>query len=373
MANAPHVTSPADGHHALGEAEFSHIPPTARVATSLISFISTSILIYCLTRRIQCIDSFKKAKAATWLLLATYVDSLVFIVSSAVLSKNFALDHSAGFCDSAILICIMFFFSSKIIMYAFFNEKVRIVRNPTTPRLKDRLYMFNTIVVLGIYVGLVILLFLYRLYMIRAGRCYIGIKRPVLVPALLFDGFVNVYLTALFIDPIRKLYSYSGNKSNIDGSAGNPALRNMAVRTMIGSITSLVATVINIITLAALLKENAWVCFLMCNIDVSICVISIHFATSRDHKPTPVPVDENALPRRSYEPNRYYASPSTLGRSFLGISDDMSDFSSSSPQHAIITTSCTPGSKVKAVHIEGISRMEHMEIRTEDIKGSGDP
>lgn len=159
---------------------------------------------------------------------------------------------------------------------------------------------------------------------------------------------------------------------------------------MIGSITSLVATVINIITLAALLKENAWVCFLMCNIDgtrylaniymrprltllVSICVISIHFATSRDHKPTPVPVDENALPRRSYEPNRYYASPSTLGRSFLGISDDMSDFSSSSPQHAIITTSCTPGSKVKAVHIEGISRMEHMEIRTEDIKGSGDP
>lgn len=105
MADAPQVPNPTDGHHVVGLADFSNIPPAARVATSLLSFISTSILIYCLTRRIQCIKSFKRVKAATWLLLATYVDSLFFIVSTAVLSKDFALDHSLGLCDSAILIC----------------------------------------------------------------------------------------------------------------------------------------------------------------------------------------------------------------------------------------------------------------------------
>lgn len=90
-------------------------------------------------------------------------------------------------------------------------------------------------------------------------ECIIGLGRQILIPALVFDVIVNIYLTVLFINPIRKLQSFNNR--------GNPALRAMAVRTFQGMILTLVATCINIVAMAIMNGERGWLCILLCNID----------------------------------------------------------------------------------------------------------
>jgi hypothetical protein len=89
--------------------------------------------------------------------------------------------------------------------------------------------------------------------------CIIGIGRPVLIPMITWEIIINIYLTALFLDPLRKLYSFR-NKCK-------PGLQTMARRTFIGSIVSLLSTIVNLGVLSALNGEYAWLCLMLCNTD----------------------------------------------------------------------------------------------------------
>lgn len=88
-----------------GIAEWDKIPASVRVLTILLSFVAIIIIVFCLTRRIQTIKSWTRLSAPTWLLIITYVDSGLFILTTTVLSKSFSLDHSFGLCDAAIILC----------------------------------------------------------------------------------------------------------------------------------------------------------------------------------------------------------------------------------------------------------------------------
>lgn len=88
-----------------GDADFDHVPASARIVTMILPFLVVILITFCLTRRAQAVKSWRDVSAPTWLLLATYVDSLMFIVSTSTLSKSFSLDYSEGLCDAAILLC----------------------------------------------------------------------------------------------------------------------------------------------------------------------------------------------------------------------------------------------------------------------------
>ncbi|CAD0019116.1 unnamed protein product, partial [Aureobasidium pullulans] len=58
------------------------------------------------------------------------------------------------------------------------------------------------------YVVLVILNFVFRIaYINEKGVCIISMKRKALVPLITFDVLLNVYLTSLFLHPLRLLFT----------------------------------------------------------------------------------------------------------------------------------------------------------------------
>ncbi|KAJ9620912.1 hypothetical protein H2203_007498 [Taxawa tesnikishii (nom. ined.)] len=173
--------------------------------------------------------------------------------------------------------CSFCYASSKILIYYFMTEKVYIIRGSKRPRMKDPLYLFNALAMLAPYVGLCILNIYYRYARINQhGVCIIGMQRFVLIPLIVFDLLVNVWTTMLFIQPLRNLYTY---RHGI-----NMKLRTMAFRTFIGSCTTLASSIANLSLLVILDGEQAWICLLLCNLDVLASVLVLHWATTFDRK-----------------------------------------------------------------------------------------
>ncbi|KAG9544756.1 hypothetical protein KCV04_g6386, partial [Aureobasidium melanogenum] len=152
--------------------EVAEVPAAARVVTMALSMITISVLAICLTRRIQIIQNWKNISVTNALIIAIYIDSFLFIFCTAVLSKAFSLNQSAGICDGAILLCLLCYMTTKIMIYYFLVEKVHIIRTTNTPRRKSKLWLFNFFGVICPYVVLVILNFVFRIaYINEKGVC----------------------------------------------------------------------------------------------------------------------------------------------------------------------------------------------------------
>lgn len=50
-------------------------------------------------------------------IIAIYIDSFLFIFCTAVLSKAYSLNQSAGICDGAILLCLLCYMTTKIVSH----------------------------------------------------------------------------------------------------------------------------------------------------------------------------------------------------------------------------------------------------------------
>ncbi|KAK6008603.1 hypothetical protein QM012_000506 [Aureobasidium pullulans] len=188
--------------------EITEVPEVARVITMALSMITISVLAICLTRRIQIIKNWRNISLTNALIVAIYIDSFLFIFCTAILSKAYSLNQSTGICDGAILLCLLCYMTTKIMIYYFLVEKVHIIRTTNLSRMKSKLWLFNFFGVICPYVVLVILNFVFRIaYINEKGVCVIGMKRRALVPLITFDVVLNVYLTSLFLHPLRLLFT----------------------------------------------------------------------------------------------------------------------------------------------------------------------
>ncbi|KAF2182082.1 hypothetical protein K469DRAFT_587530 [Zopfia rhizophila CBS 207.26] len=247
------------------------VPTAARAASMTLSCLSLAIVSVCIIRRTQNIKSWRTLSVPGWILIALYFDSFLFVFVSAIL-KDIGTNTSEGICQASILICICFYFSSKVLLYFFLVEKVHIVRREKRTRLQDKLYIFNCFGMMLPYLGVIILSFIWRIsYINTDGTCIIGIGREALIPVVAFDIIVNAYLTALFIAPIRRLYSYKSN------SRMREYLHTIACRSCIGSCCTLLATMTNGVVMMVLNGEPGWICFISCNADVLFTVLVLHW------------------------------------------------------------------------------------------------
>ncbi|KXT18755.1 hypothetical protein AC579_2718 [Pseudocercospora musae] len=105
------------------------------------------------------------------------------------------------------------------------------------------------------------------------GSCIIGMEKRAMMPLIIFEVVVNAYLNILFIIPLRKMYSYRH---------GNGRMRNLALRTFVGSCATLASSVVNLTVLMAVGGEPGWLCLMLCNADILLCVLILHWATSLD-------------------------------------------------------------------------------------------
>ncbi|KAF4624591.1 hypothetical protein G7Y89_g13579 [Cudoniella acicularis] len=117
--------------------------------------------------------------------------------------------------------------------------------------------------------------FVYRIaYINNSGTCIIGLELKVLMPLIIFDAAINLYLTMLFIIPLRGLYSYKNNPDS--------KIRTIAFRSFIGSCGTLTSSIVNLTVLMVLHGEAAWICLMCCNADILFSVLVLHWVTSKD-------------------------------------------------------------------------------------------
>ncbi|KAI1863941.1 uncharacterized protein JN550_009220 [Neoarthrinium moseri] len=271
-----------------------HEPLAGTVVDVIVSLISIAILSSFLTQRFHMIKTWKKLPLVVWLVFAIFVDSWLFVFVTAILKHGVGINTSYGMCSSAILLCLICYVTTKMI-YLFLVEKAFIVRNGSKPRLQSKLYIFNSFGMLTIYVVVSILNFIFRITRIDDGQCIIGMKRVAMIPLITFDLLVNVYLTTLFLIPLRCLYSFR----DMPRTRANVRLRSVALRTFVGALSTTISSVVNLTVLMALDGEPGWVCLMCCNCDILFSAVVIQWVTSRDNAGTASSVDH----KNSLQPN----------------------------------------------------------------------
>ncbi|KAL0569002.1 hypothetical protein V5O48_012971 [Marasmius crinis-equi] len=223
------------------------------------------------------------------LVFLLYVDSFLFLFTSgfpptlqvpihfeiflagAVLLFGVGLETELGACIAATNMCIIFYGSTKVIIYVFLVERVHLVWSPTAStsgRLQSKVWLLC----MGLNIGYVIILVLMFIGIIHywddKGRCVIGLE-PFADYALIgFDLAITVILTILFLYPL------------LNSSLNNPKIKAVALRTVVASVIALITSSFNIAFLAIQHgREFGFVCFGTCGIDVTINALTIFFVT----------------------------------------------------------------------------------------------
>ncbi|KAF2685542.1 hypothetical protein K458DRAFT_364394 [Lentithecium fluviatile CBS 122367] len=262
----------------MGEAPPAKIPFAGNIVSVILQMVTFGALSVCLVRRMPTLRGWKRLSLAAWLILAIYIDSFLFVFATAILTRGTGINESQGVCDGGILLCLVCYMTTKILIYYFLVEKAYIVRGSRLPRMKTKMWLFNCLGMLLPYIVVVILNFIFRIaYIDDDGVCIIGMEKISMLPLISFDVVVNVYLTLLFIVPLRRLYSYQNNT--------NTSLHTVAFRSFIGSCATLTSSVVNLTVLMVLQGEPGWICLMCCNADILFSVLVLHWVTQVDRTP----------------------------------------------------------------------------------------
>ncbi|KAF9375459.1 hypothetical protein CPB97_011450 [Podila verticillata] len=212
---------------------------------------------------------------ARGLVVALYLVSWMFSVIAAMLIQTNNFNTLS--CELSILSCIALYAMSKVIIYLFLMEKVYVVTAVGVTRSNFFLYKLN-FAFMTPYIAVVCLMVIYRnsdVDMAGTGECVIGLQRPGALPLILYDIVMSSWLTFLFIRPLMS------STSLLQGPSKGK-LRDVARRTLMGSLIALLTSSANIFTLVYFNgKERGLICLASCTVDVTLNAITIHWVTSR--------------------------------------------------------------------------------------------
>ncbi|KAF8923325.1 hypothetical protein BGZ52_009922, partial [Haplosporangium bisporale] len=178
-------------------------------------------------------------------------------------------------CTMSVYSCIVLYAFSKIIIYLFLMEKVYVVTAVGTTRSNFMLYRIN-LALLVPYFGIFALMLIFRVsHLDNDGTCHIGLLPPASVTLIVYDIFISSWLTILFIRPLMS------STSLLQGPSKGK-LRNVARRTLLGSIVALVLSTANVFTLVLFKgQERGLICLASCTVDVTLNAMTVHWVTSR--------------------------------------------------------------------------------------------
>ncbi|KAJ8075466.1 hypothetical protein PM082_019804 [Marasmius tenuissimus] len=165
-----------------------------------------------------------------------FVVSWLFVFSSGMLVFGVGLETTTATCHGAIVTCIVFYTSSKILIYLFLSEKAFLVWSITAVggRFRSPVYLLCLGNMLG-YLAILILMIRGKIHFWRDdGACIIGLKAFSSIPLLVYDLYLTFFLNGLFLWPICR--------SNI----GNPRFKRAAIRTLVASAAALVTSGVSI-------------------------------------------------------------------------------------------------------------------------------
>jgi hypothetical protein len=235
-----------------------------------------------------------------WLVICIYIVGILFISSSTILQYGFGL-NVAPYCKTAILLCLVFYLSAKVLMYLFLAERARLMCIPLVNRKHDLIWLANVAMIVIGFGIIAVLAFVYLVSEVSPtdGQCRIGLQLGITVALLAYDLFINMWLTGLFIKLAAKYMerffpewmshwwkglsqrlrpqatSLSANFDDDDhpvpGIDASSDLAKLTRKTLVGSVIMMSSTVVNLAVLLQFHGEEAgWVCLLICTIDSEV-------------------------------------------------------------------------------------------------------
>ncbi|KAJ6484854.1 hypothetical protein C8R45DRAFT_1214783 [Mycena sanguinolenta] len=279
---------------------FEHSFPNhgLRFLSASVHFIGVTLLTHFLSRRLSVENLTSRAAWAnmTWprlCILFILLDSYLFILSAGLLIFGIGLGRNRSSCSAGIYLCVLFYTTSKVLIYAFLTEKVYIVwENGIRRRLKSPVFLV-CIGTVALYFGIIFTMFFERIAEFRVGdkACVIGLKPTASLPLLVFDLYINLLLTSLFLWPLLR--------TNIV----NPRLKRVATRTWVASMAALTTSTVNIAVLTILHgRELGWLCLASCGIDVVFNAAALFWVTSGRPSPNTQANTERAASPDSLRP-----------------------------------------------------------------------
>ncbi|KAF9175545.1 hypothetical protein BGX21_003018 [Mortierella sp. AD011] len=243
-----------------------------------LSLVAISVMALLFGRKISS-TNFSSLNYARALVVILNVVSWLFSFSSALLAQTNNGNHVS--CDLSIFFCISLYASSKILIYLFLMERVHVVTAIGVTRWNSKLFRFN-ILLLTPYFGIIVIGILYRVSKIYPdGKCYIGLEDVVSFPLITYDSLLSIWLTTLFL---RVLIS---STSQLQGPTKSK-LREVARKTLIGSILSLIFSTTNVASIVYFRGyQRGVLCLTFCTLDVTLNVITIHWVTTRGRNSAP--------------------------------------------------------------------------------------
>ncbi|KAI0329683.1 hypothetical protein GY45DRAFT_1304273 [Cubamyces sp. BRFM 1775] len=254
-------------HHTPTHSHAMRFPSVGlEVLSAVIHLFGVSVLAFLLAKKVHWgdVSSFQALSRIAWprlLVILNVIDSWLFLFSTGLLVNGTGMELSETVCFLGILNCIIFYATSKILIYLFLVEKVYVVWSGAArkKRLRSPIYM-TCLSVVAVYMGVAIFLILGRISYFRDdGSCVIGLTRPASLTLLIYDLFVNVFLTSLFVWPL------------LNRKFNTPRIRRVAIRTLWAAAVALTTSCINILVLTIMHgKQLGWVCLASCGTDVVI-------------------------------------------------------------------------------------------------------
>ncbi|KDQ61789.1 hypothetical protein JAAARDRAFT_522388 [Jaapia argillacea MUCL 33604] len=247
-----------------------------QILSALVHFIGVSLLSHCLSRRISTehINSFRSLRQLSWhrfCIVLLFVDSWLFLFTSGVVIFGAGLELDFLVCNLGVYICIVFYASSKVLIYCFLMERVYIVWSPLAPkkRFETPIYLL-CFFFLCLFAAVFVIVIIGRVAYFRSdGACVIGLKRASSITLLSYDLFINVFLTSLFLWPLLRTHFPSH------------AIRKVARRTAFAAVVALLTSAVNLVIVAIMRgKQLGWVCLGSCGTDIIINALVIFWVTS---------------------------------------------------------------------------------------------
>ncbi|KAG0052382.1 hypothetical protein BGZ83_002676 [Gryganskiella cystojenkinii] len=247
-------------------------PNVPEIISLLVSLFAISLMSVLFGRKTSG-TSLANINYARGLVVALYVVSWAFTTIAAVLTSTNAGNLMS--CTLSIFVCLSLYAASKIIIYLFLIEKVYVVSSVASTRKNTLLYRVN-ILLLTPYSVILVLMILNRVSVLNEqDECYIGLKPLASIVLILYDIFISCWLTVLFIRPLMSTTSVLQGPSKMK-------LRQVAQRTLIGSVVALILSSGNVFTLVYFRGyEDAVLCLLSCTMDVTLNAVTVHWVTSR--------------------------------------------------------------------------------------------
>ncbi|KAJ7067527.1 hypothetical protein C8F01DRAFT_1365586 [Mycena amicta] len=241
--------------------------------------------------------------------LLIFVDSYLFMFCSGILVFGVGMQRNATACAAGIYLCVLFYSTSKILIYAFLTEKVYIVWDTDRPRLRSPVFLI-CITTVGLYAAVVVSMVFGRIHQFRPGdgACVLGLKPTASLPLLAYDLYINILLTGLFLYPLFRAQHSSAR------------LRLVAIRTLLASAVALTTSTVNIAVLTIMHgKQLGWVCLASCGTDVVLNAAALFWVTggspSRDVSGNRNPSDSRPLSTHRFALS-VPTTPTTRGGSF---------------------------------------------------------